>query len=87
MKHALLAALVSGSVFISACASALPPQAAGNGVSQAAQTAAADPAGQSANPSDPPATAKTRAEVYQELVRAERDGQLANLNSTIYAHP
>jgi Domain of unknown function (DUF4148) len=29
---------------------------------------------------------KTRAEVYQELVHAEQDGQLAYLNSTIYAH-
>ncbi|MGF6675455.1 DUF4148 domain-containing protein [Paraburkholderia sp. WSM4174] len=30
---------------------------------------------------------KTRAQVYQELVHAEQDGQLAYLNSTIYAHP
>ena len=29
---------------------------------------------------------KTRAEVYQELVQAEQDGQLAYLNSTLYAH-
>jgi hypothetical protein len=29
---------------------------------------------------------KTRAEVYQELVHAEQDGQLAYLNSTVYAH-
>jgi hypothetical protein len=29
---------------------------------------------------------KTRAQVYQELVHAEKDGQLAYLNSTIYAH-
>jgi Bacterial regulatory helix-turn-helix protein, lysR family len=36
--------------------------------------------------SDPSTTSKTRAEVYQELVKAQRDGQLANLNSTIYAH-
>ena len=29
---------------------------------------------------------KTRAEVYQELVHAQQDGQLAYLNSTVYAH-
>jgi Domain of unknown function (DUF4148) len=29
---------------------------------------------------------KTRAQVYQELVHAEKDGQLAYLNSTVYAH-
>ncbi|MFL9865981.1 DUF4148 domain-containing protein [Paraburkholderia fungorum] len=29
---------------------------------------------------------KTRAQVYQELVHAEKDGQLAYLNSTLYAH-
>ncbi|MFP6562814.1 DUF4148 domain-containing protein [Paraburkholderia sp. B3] len=28
----------------------------------------------------------TRAQVYQQLVRAERDGQLQMLNKTIYAH-
>jgi hypothetical protein len=30
---------------------------------------------------------KTRAQVYQELVGAENDGQLAYLNSTVYTHP
>jgi hypothetical protein len=30
---------------------------------------------------------KTRAQVYGELVQAEKNGQLAYLNSTIYAHP
>jgi Domain of unknown function (DUF4148) len=29
---------------------------------------------------------KTRAQVYHELVQAQQDGQLAFLNSTIYAH-
>ncbi|WP_070108036.1 DUF4148 domain-containing protein [Burkholderia plantarii] len=33
-----------------------------------------------------PAREKTRAEVYQELVQAEQDGQLKYLNSTLYAH-
>ncbi|SAL27406.1 hypothetical protein AWB69_02099 [Caballeronia udeis] len=29
---------------------------------------------------------KTRAQVYQELVHAEQDGQLDYLNSTLYSH-
>ncbi|MFM0205426.1 DUF4148 domain-containing protein [Paraburkholderia fungorum] len=29
---------------------------------------------------------KTRAQVYQELVHAEKDGQLAYLESTLYTH-
>ncbi|WP_175716252.1 DUF4148 domain-containing protein [Burkholderia anthina] len=29
---------------------------------------------------------KTRAQVYQELVHAQQDGQLAYLNKTLYAH-
>jgi hypothetical protein len=30
---------------------------------------------------------KTRAQVYAELVQAEKDGQLEYLNSTIYRNP
>jgi hypothetical protein len=33
-----------------------------------------------------PVAQKTRAQVYQELVQAEKDGQLAYLNNTLYAH-
>jgi hypothetical protein len=33
-----------------------------------------------------PVVQKTRAQVYHELVQAEQDGQLAYLNSTLYAH-
>lgn len=33
-----------------------------------------------------PVAEKTRAQVYQELVEAEKNGQLAYLNSTIYAN-
>lgn len=29
---------------------------------------------------------KTRAQVYAELVQAQRDGQIAYLNRTVYAH-
>jgi hypothetical protein len=30
---------------------------------------------------------KTRAQVYGELVQAEKDGQLNYLNTVVYAHP
>ncbi|MBN3777291.1 DUF4148 domain-containing protein [Burkholderia sp. Ac-20345] len=33
-----------------------------------------------------PATPLTRAQVYRQLVRAERDGQLALLNRELYSH-
>jgi len=29
---------------------------------------------------------KTRAQVYQELIHAQQDGQIAYLNRTLYAH-
>ncbi|KVF78857.1 hypothetical protein WS75_06165 [Burkholderia sp. FL-7-2-10-S1-D7] len=34
----------------------------------------------------PPMTPLTRAQVYRELVRAQRDGQLAQLNRALYSH-
>ncbi|CAB3750101.1 DUF4148 domain-containing protein [Paraburkholderia humisilvae] len=34
----------------------------------------------------PPNVEKTRAQVYAELVQAQRDGQIATLNRTVYAH-
>jgi Domain of unknown function (DUF4148) len=43
-------------------------------------------AGQWVPPYGQATTGKTRAQVYQELVHAEQDGQLNYLNSTIYAH-
>jgi hypothetical protein len=42
--------------------------------------------GQWVPPYGQPVPEKTRAQVYQELVQAEQDGQLAYLNSTLYAH-
>lgn len=43
-------------------------------------------AGRWVPPYGQPVVGKTRAQVYQELVQAEQDGQLAYLNSTLYAH-
>lgn len=34
-----------------------------------------------------PLRGKTRAQVYEELVQAQKDGSLQRLNSTLYAHP
>jgi hypothetical protein len=48
--------------------------------------AATTQAGQWQAPYGQPIQPKTRAEVYQELVHAEQDGQLSYLNSTVYAH-
>ncbi len=42
--------------------------------------------GQWVPPYSQPAAGKTRAQVYQELMHAEQDGELDYLNSTIYAH-
>lgn len=33
-----------------------------------------------------PVVGETRAEVYHDLIRAEQDGQLKYLDSTLYAH-
>jgi hypothetical protein len=55
-------------------------QVASNSTSMMAQT------GQWVSPYGQPTAGKTRAQVYGELVHAEQDGQLDNLNSTVYAH-
>ena len=49
-------------------------------------TAAINAAGSWVPPYGQATGEKTRAQVYRELVHAEKDGQLAYLNSTIYAH-
>jgi hypothetical protein len=43
-------------------------------------------AGQWVSPESPAATGTTRADVYRDLLHAQRDGQLATLNATLYAH-
>lgn len=78
-------------VLLAALCVALPGRASATqpGAATAPQAlAAAAPA-----PSSPPAAWNssqaaplTRAQVYQELVRAERDGQLAQLNRELYSH-
>ncbi|WOD13535.1 DUF4148 domain-containing protein [Paraburkholderia kirstenboschensis] len=52
---------------------------------QVAQAAVPAQPGQWVPPYDEAVQPETRAQVYQELVHAEKDGQLAYLDSTIYA--
>jgi Domain of unknown function (DUF4148) len=85
MKHLLLAmALVAGSASISTFAQTAAPAAPRNDTAHAASNDAVAAGGQWVPPSGQPTTHKTRAQVYRELVQAERDGQMARLNSTVY---
>ena len=79
MKHLFFAfALVASSTCVSAFAQTPSPAQTTNGSAQVASNDAHQWVSQAP-------VSKTRAQVYQELVQAERDGQLAALNSTIYA--
>jgi hypothetical protein len=86
MKCFLLAvALVAGSV--SAFAQTTTPAQPAYGNAQVAlNVAPPSQAGQWAPQYGQPTMQKTHVQVYQELVQAKKDGQVAYLNSTIYAH-
>lgn len=80
---ALFGILVAGSAF------AQSNPAPGNAAQVASSSATAPCASPNTNwvaPYGQPVAEKTRAQVYQELIQAEQDGQLAYLNSTVYAH-
>ena len=82
MKHLFFAlALVASSTCVSAFAQTPSPAQTTNGSAQVAS----NDADQWVAPYSQAPVSKTRAQVYNELVQAERDGQLAALNSTIYA--
>jgi hypothetical protein len=95
MKPALIAFAVAGATL---CSPVFAQTAAPAGTNAATSTAAgaapapADPppavsqAGQWAPPYGQPVTGLTRAQVYQDLVHAEQDGQLQYLNKTLYSH-
>jgi hypothetical protein len=87
MKHVMLATLFAGMASISALAETQAPAQPGNGTSRTDQAVAPAPNGQGVQASGQPIRGKTHAEVHQELLRAERDGELTYLNSTVYAHP
>ncbi len=79
---ALLCLLAASPAFAQSAPGAQPAMQ-----SAAAVTSNATPQnGQWVPPYGQPVMEKTRAQVYQELVQAEQDGQLAYLNSTVYAH-
>jgi uncharacterized protein DUF4148 len=81
MKSLLLAvALIASSASVSAFAQTLTP-------AQVASDDPVAPGGEWVPPYGQPTMQTTRAQVYQELGHAEQDGQLAYLNSTIYARP
>jgi hypothetical protein len=75
-------ALVAASASVSAFAQSSQPA---NIASQAESNATATPAGQWTPPYGQPIQEKTRAQVYQDLVHAQKDGQIAYLNSTVYS--
>jgi hypothetical protein len=83
MKQFIFAvAIVAGATSISAFAQTSSPAQPSYDTAQVASTS-----GQWVPPYGQPTTPKTRAQVYQELVHAEQDGQMDYLNSTVYAHP
>lgn len=82
MKHLILAfAVVAGAV----CAPVFAQMQPSPQTTNASPQIPSNDADQSAAPHGQTITPKTRAQVYQELVQAEHDGQLATLNSTVYA--
>ncbi|MFP3644006.1 DUF4148 domain-containing protein [Paraburkholderia sp. SIMBA_054] len=96
MNRMTIAIVLAGTLMSAATAFAqsAPSNSTANAqpANQVAQvgTSAMSPASTSgglAGPYGQPVAGKTRAQVYQELVHAEQDGQLAYLNSTVYAHP
>ncbi|WP_395071063.1 DUF4148 domain-containing protein [Paraburkholderia silvatlantica] len=94
MKTLMIIAALAGVVTTTSAFAQTSAPAAGTQTSQpaaATQVAANDTAATVAPggwvpPYGQPVHEKTRAEVYHELVQAEQDGQLAYLNSTLYAH-
>ena len=89
MKIIMLAALIS----VAASTSAFAQTATGSNDQQPASgnaslttASTSDPSGQWVAPYGQPVAAKSRAQVYKSLVRAEQDGQLSYLDSTLYAH-
>jgi hypothetical protein len=83
---ALLGILVTGTAFAQSnpATTAVTPD---NSTTTVAMSNVAPQDGSWVPPGGQAIAPKTRAEVYGELVHAEKDGQLAYLNSTLYAHP
>jgi curli biogenesis system outer membrane secretion channel CsgG len=83
MKRLLTAVvLVAASASVSAFAQSSPPATI---AAQGQSVAVSTPTEQWTSPYGQSAQQKTRAQVYQDLVHAEKDGQIRYLNSTVYA--
>jgi hypothetical protein len=85
MKYLTIAIALAGTVSATSAFAQSSAPAAANEAAQVAQAPVAAPAQQSATPYDQPVVGKTRAQVYQELIDAEQDGQMANLTWNVYA--
>ena len=82
---ALLSILATGTAF--AQNNPAPAATPDNSTTTVAMSTATPQDGTWVPPTGQAIAPKTRAEVYGEPVHAEKDGQLAYLNSTVYAHP
>jgi hypothetical protein len=88
VSFAFAGATLCSQAFAQTSAPASPNATAG----ASAAPAPADPppavsqAGQWVPPYGQPVTGLTRAQVYQDLVHSEQDGQLDYLNKTLYSH-
>jgi hypothetical protein len=89
MKYLMISiAIIGATATASAFAQSAPSsgQIASGATQVASNTTSAMPdSGQWVAPYGQPVVGKTRAQVYQELVHAEQDGQIAYLDKTIYA--
>ncbi|MFC0401003.1 DUF4148 domain-containing protein [Paraburkholderia rhizosphaerae] len=89
MKLALIAFAVAGATL---CSPVFAQSVATASTNSVANTAPADPstslsqAGQWVPPYGKPVQGLTRAQVYQDLVHAEKDGQYQYLNQQLYSH-
>lgn len=83
---ALIGATATASAFAQSAPAAQQQQTYSTAQVASANVPAAVSPGQWTPPYGQPVQEKTRAEVYHELVQAEKDGQLDYLNSTLYSH-
>ena len=82
---ALIGATATASAFAQSAPATQQPQTYSTAQVASANVPAAA-AGQWTAPYGQPVQEKTRAQVYHELIQAEKDGQLDYMNSTLYSH-
>lgn len=82
MKKTMIALAMIGATITTATFAQAQTES-GQAIAQSAGNGGASTDGQYGQP----LRGKTRAQVYDELVQAQKDGSLQRLNSTLYAHP